>query len=760
MKKILISIIIATLFPLSVSAAIFKQNQLLDAPYYGLIFGDGFGTSSLTATTGPTVDYITATNTAATSTIPTLIVSTALSLFGTVGSSLSDFCVAITGGSGLCDGSDDGASGNAEDDFTLTDGFLTPTTTVGVVISSSSTVDAALSVTGLTVLSGAINASSSATSTFAQGINLDAGCFAISGTCLSTGGSSASSTLLSDNNTWSGSNTFPDSVLMGNALTHAGDTDTQMLYTTDQIQFNVGGVNMLTLSESTVDLATFIGEARFTNGYVSQASSTVSAALTVTGDLTLSALSDGCLELASSIITSTGADCGSGGGNVSGWATTTAEDPSQLVLYTTNSTDIVAIGSNATATAEIWADPNTQELHIGNGTKATSSVRFGESGYEWTVGSGTSTRDFVIASSTDITGVSHMLTLTKAGDLDIAGTATSTYAGAIDAAGDIEADQLYTSGATSTFANGLNLLTGCLAVAGTCINHDAVTVTGEDFLSLSGQQITANAINPDNLASTDFGDFTCNGTTCSLDATYLTDITGENIGDLADVTLSATAGDFIFYDGTGWIDVASTTLNWTDDDITDDSIESLSDVASFTQAAGDFFYHNGSTWDRVASSSLSWGIIISGSDPTVSTVGHVAIDTATSSYMYHDGTEEQRLTPEFEKSFPTWASTTVADNGTVFQSAATATLQEAWCARKSFEITDVVAKINGGTNLTLEIGQDGTGSSTVILDTTLTETDITDVSVLGGGECLSVALGSGSGDPVDAKITLVGRYLP
>lgn len=47
--------------------------------------------------------------------------------------------------------------------------------------------------------------------------------------------------------------------------------------------------------------------------------------------------------------------------------------------------------------------------------------------------------------------------------------------------------------------------------------HNAVTLAGEDFLSLSTQLITANAINPDNLAATDFGDFTCNGTTCSFD---------------------------------------------------------------------------------------------------------------------------------------------------------------------------------------------------------------------------------------------------
>ena len=48
--------------------------------------------------------------------------------------------------------------------------------------------------------------------------------------------------------------------------------------------------------------------------------------------------------------------------------------------------------------------------------------------------------------------------------------------------------------------------------------HDAVTLAGEDFLSLATQQITANAINPDNLAAVDFGDFSCNGTVCTLDA--------------------------------------------------------------------------------------------------------------------------------------------------------------------------------------------------------------------------------------------------
>lgn len=47
--------------------------------------------------------------------------------------------------------------------------------------------------------------------------------------------------------------------------------------------------------------------------------------------------------------------------------------------------------------------------------------------------------------------------------------------------------------------------------------HNAVTLAGQDYLTLSTQQITVGEIQPDDLASADFGDFTCNGTNCSFD---------------------------------------------------------------------------------------------------------------------------------------------------------------------------------------------------------------------------------------------------
>lgn len=83
--------------------------------------------------------------------------------------------------------------------------------------------------------------------------------------------------------------------------------------------------------------------------------------------------------------------------------------------------------------------------------------------------------------------------------------------------------------------------------ATTTWTHNPVTIGGEDYLSLSTQAITANAINPDNLAAADFGDFTCNGTSCTLDNTYLTGnetitLSGDVIGS-GTTSITTTVGD-------------------------------------------------------------------------------------------------------------------------------------------------------------------------------------------------------------------------
>lgn len=65
--------------------------------------------SAVGATSSPTVGFVTATS--GTSTLPSLSVQTSLNLFGTFADALSDLCVAITGGSGLCDGTDNTGGG-------------------------------------------------------------------------------------------------------------------------------------------------------------------------------------------------------------------------------------------------------------------------------------------------------------------------------------------------------------------------------------------------------------------------------------------------------------------------------------------------------------------------------------------------------------------------------------------------------------------------------------------------------------------------
>lgn len=101
--------------------------------------------------------------------------------------------------------------------------------------------------------------------------------------------------------------------------------------------------------------------------------------------------------------------------------------------------------------------------------------------------------------------------------------------------------------------------------------HTALTITGEDFLSLGTQQITANAINPDNLANTDFGDFSCDGTNCSFDTDTIgtAEMADADHGDVAwssgvasvqDLTITSEAkGDILYFDSTNWVRLATGT---------------------------------------------------------------------------------------------------------------------------------------------------------------------------------------------------------
>jgi len=101
------------------------------------------------------------------------------------------------------------------------------------------------------------------------------------------------------------------------------------------------------------------------------------------------------------------------------------------------------------------------------------------------------------------------------------------------------------------------------------------------------------------------------------------DLTNNQIDDLSDVAaLSETLGDVLYWNGSSWIDIATSSLGltfsttsanyWetqqtarTADDLTDNSIEDLNDVAAMTENYGDLLFWNGTTWTDIATSSLA-----------------------------------------------------------------------------------------------------------------------------------------------------------
>ncbi len=91
--------------------------------------------------------------------------------------------------------------------------YLSTTTVAGDATTTTSALEIAGSGFGTTTVRG-LNISAQATTTSNVGMNITTGCYAISGTCLSTGGagSGASTTLLADANTFSGTNNFTGKV--------------------------------------------------------------------------------------------------------------------------------------------------------------------------------------------------------------------------------------------------------------------------------------------------------------------------------------------------------------------------------------------------------------------------------------------------------------------------------------------------------------------------------------------------------------------
>ena len=103
-----------------------------------------------------------------------------LRIFGTVGTALSDFCTAITGGAGLCDGSDDGGAGTSAFEIATTTDIAVPNlayftqtsgrTTLGSVATGTVSASGGVTVTaGRSAIGGSLAITCSTADTNTQG---------------------------------------------------------------------------------------------------------------------------------------------------------------------------------------------------------------------------------------------------------------------------------------------------------------------------------------------------------------------------------------------------------------------------------------------------------------------------------------------------------------------------------------------------------------------------------------------------------------
>ncbi len=139
---------------------------------------------------------------------------------------------------------------------------------------------------------------------------------------------------------------------------------------------------------------------------------------------------------------------------------------------------------------------------------------------------------------------------------------------------------LIATNATTTNATSTNLT----ALNSFALGADRITDLTGSGLTVTAGALAVDDVTPAMLQAADFGDFTCNGTSCSFDA----DTVSDSELDYGTVTLTDFTNDAGFITGIGAF-----------------SIEDLSDVAAMTESYGNLLSWNGSAWTNIATSTLN-----------------------------------------------------------------------------------------------------------------------------------------------------------
>jgi hypothetical protein len=417
-----------------------------------------------------------------------------------------------------------GITGAADGDFSTTSAtyYLANYGNIGI---GTSTPGSTLSVEGEGFFSGLVSASGfridgyralSANPTLRNWMVGEAGNTSISGEWNNLFGSGAGADLTSgDDNTFIGDNTgsgLTDSV--GNTLIGSNaNAGADSLTNATAIGYNavVSASNALVLG-GTGGSAVNVGIGTTTPGSILSidgVANFTAATSTFYGSGGIN-IAEGCYAVAGVCISA-----GGGSGTVSSGTT------GQFAYYDANGTSVVGtstlflntdgkigigtitpgekldVNGNVQADAFIAISPTATstfagDLVVGSGT-GDSIFQFGPDAQAWSMGYSETDSSFRIASSTFLGDADTLLALTKAGRL---GVGTTTPGALFAVGGDALIGGVATVGsivstgaATSTFANGLNLASGCYAVAGVCLSSGG---GGASFSTTSATYYLAN----------------------------------------------------------------------------------------------------------------------------------------------------------------------------------------------------------------------------------------------------------------------------
>ena len=283
-------------------------------------------------------------------------------------------------------------------------------------------------------------------------------------------------------------------------------------------------------------------------------------------------VTDGCAEWSSSVLTTTGVDCGSGsGGGLFVYGTEGADTLSPFVASTSNTAIVQATAFVATSTA------TSSTFNLATITNASTTNLSATTLWGALVGNA-DTATALAANGANCTAGNAPLGVDASGAVescfDVWTEAENTSAAYLSSV-DISANTNLTVGAT-----GIELVGDDIALtSGYNISLQASTTEWNNFYQTPSTRITAgdaltwtsntldvNDVTAAMLASADFGDFTCNGTTCSLDANSVQDneidytavtladftndagfLTSLTFDNLTNVTLTGTSTGDIFY---------------------------------------------------------------------------------------------------------------------------------------------------------------------------------------------------------------------